>query len=76
MITSRGKIQILLSHTTALSWGVSSGKSKTTSTNPKFITYGKHGLHWSLTGIRKKFAKCGNNELGLHSTQFYLLTVL
>jgi len=54
MITGRGKIQILLSHTTALSWGVSSGKLKTTSTNPKFNTYGKHGLHWFLIGIRKK----------------------
>jgi len=54
MITSRRKIQILVSHTTALSWGVSSGKLKTTSTNQKFITYGKHGLHWSLSGIRRK----------------------
>jgi len=54
MITGRGKIQILLSQTTALSWGVSSGKLKTTSTNPKFNTYGKHGLHWFLIGIRKK----------------------
>jgi hypothetical protein len=41
MITRRGKMQILLPHTSALHWGVSSGKLKTTSTNPKFITFGK-----------------------------------
>lgn len=55
MTTCREKIQIMLSTILALSWGISSGKLKLTSTNPKFTTYGKliHCLYWPLIGIRK-----------------------